>query len=309
MILSREHTYKYVPWMRILGIICFFLLSVFSLNAKKYDDYFIQGEINKRQPYEGETFVLSYFLYSKSPDIAFVNRIGEIKAEGDEASFFSRIESDRRGQKTELNGEIYYRFPLEHYIVSFDHSGKFKYLSGEFEIGIKTPVVYDDPFWGRRRGYKTEEIVLSPKEVELKVRSLPGKSQDPKANSIGRYAVEVKIPRGDIFIDRPARALIILKGEGMIGDDVLPDYVKAFKGGDVKLKSMSESRKQYFDGKDLISELILDCEFIPESKKVEIGEVSFSFFNPITGKYEVATSSPVEIEVKSIVSKMETVDI
>lgn len=292
-------------------IICF-VAVVPSIAAKnKNSDIFLKAEVSEKNPYEGEAVRITYNLYSKTADIGYAQRNEEFKISGDYPdSFISPLQIDQQGRRVMVEGEEYVVFPLESYIVSLDKKGNYSYTGGTFEIGVNYPVVYNDPFWGKRRGYKTEKIFLDAPDVSLKVKKIPdSKSDDDESTSVGSYSISAMVPPGDIILDNPARVVITLKGHGLLGKDVLPQYADAFNGEDVRLKSMSENRKTYFDGRNVVSELTLDCEFIPLAKEVVIAPVSFRFFNPETGKYEETHSSPVTVKVKSITTKVETVDI
>ncbi len=88
-----------------------------------------------------------------------------------------------------------------------------------------------------------------------------------------------------------------------MGENVLPEYNEAFTEG-TRLKSFSENRNQYIDKGCLVSEVKLECTFIPTSREnAFIGPVRFMFFNPETGKYQKVESEKVKVKVKSIAGK------
>ncbi|MDE7441134.1 MAG: hypothetical protein K2M69_03090 [Muribaculaceae bacterium] len=279
--------------------------------SKSGDDLYVVAEISNKNPYEGEAVVLTYKLYSRVADIRFARRSEQPVLLDEKDGFVSALETDSRGHRENVEGNLYYVFPMESYVISPDRKGTYHFAGGSFEIGVDYAVVYEDPFWGRRRGYKTEQRLLPAPDLTIKAKSLPSSERrdEEEITTVGNFTVSTLLPPGEIILDQPARAIITLKGRGLLGEDVLPRYADAFKGESIKLKSMSENRKTYFDGKSVVSELTLDCEFIPQEKNSVIGEVGFSFFNPASGKYEEVFSSPVAVEAKSITTRIETVDI
>ena len=291
------------------------LLSLLSISkamgrSKNAEALFITAELSNNNPYEGEAAVLTYMLWARSADIGFARRVDETSFFKDGEGYIAPLEIDNRGYRRTLDGETYFVFPLESYVVAADGKGSFRFKGGSFDVGVNYPVVYEDPFWGRRRGYKTDERRILIPELAFKVRSLPAPDiKNDETATVGNFTVSTLVPPGEIILEEPARAIITLKGRGLLGSEVLPQYAEAFKGENIKLKSMSEGRRTYYDGKSVVSELTLDCEFIPMEKEVVIGEVSFRFFNPTNGRYEKVSSSPVTVKVKSITSKVETVDI
>lgn len=301
---------KGFPVFLLIGTLLFMFAFTSPAEAKKKDDIFLSAEISNNSPYAGEAVLLTYKLYSKTGDIKYARRVEDTFLEGGSETFFSRVETDSRAKKEKVDGEEYYVFPLEKYVLSIDKKGNYSYNGGSFDVGINYPVVYEDPFWGRRRGYRTENTRLSLPKVNFKVKPLPSSPPGYKdVNAVGEFSISTTVPPGTIILEQPARALITLKGRGLLGEEVLPQYADAFQGEDLRLKSMSESRNTYFDGKSIVTELVLDCEFIPLAKDVEIGSVTFRYFNPVSGKYEEKTSLPVKVNVLSITSKMQTTDV
>lgn len=116
--------------------------------------------------------------------------------------------------------------------------------------------------------------------------------------------METIVPKGDIIVNEDASLIIVVKGKGLLGSDILPEYREAFGTGN-KLKSFTERTDSFYDGKDIVSEFEMECEFVPtDIKNCEIGVVRFGYFNPETGKYETAESKPVKIDVKSSAVKI-----
>ncbi|MDE7412516.1 MAG: hypothetical protein K2N05_01820 [Muribaculaceae bacterium] len=271
---------------------------------------FIKAEISDLKPYAGQAVLVSFNLYSKDSDIAYADRSTSLSLENKPHEFLSRLDSDSRGRRVLVDGTEYVVYPLEKYVVSFSEKANYNFSGDEFEVGVNQPVIYEDPFWGRRRGYKRENITVPVDEFGINVKARPKANEGENfSGAIGKYSIVTSIPPGDIILESPATAVIRVKGKGILDEKILPEYREAFEGGTVRLKSMSEKRKLYFDGKDVISELILNCEFVPLEMDAEIGEVTFSFFNPESGKIEKVVSNPTKVNVMSITSKFEPVEI
>ena len=287
-----------------------FCVKEFALSAKRIsEDFFITLEVSKDNPYEREANYLTLTLHSKIPDIAYANVIESPYVESGNFNYINRIDVSSRGRKEIIDGEEYFSFPLQTYVFTFHDKGNYTLSGGTFEVGINMPVVYDDPFWGRTRGVETSNVKLVSDKKKIKVRKLPTPIKEENfCDVVGDFEIATVVPPGDIIINEPCTAIITVKGKGLLGNDVLPEYAEAFHD-EVKLKSMSENRKMYFDGKDIVSELQLECDFIPQSADAKIGAVKIVYFNPETGKYETAVSDPVDVKVKSITSKIQTIDI
>ena len=220
-----------------------------------------------------------------------------------EYATFQKVSPAGNAYKEVVDGKTYYCFPLEASVITMADKGSYTIGGGEYTIGVAYPVVVNDPFWGPRRSTEVKRLNIPVKKKSFKVRDLPNPPDSIDfSGSVGQFTVETVIPRGDIFVNEEATAIVVLRGSGMIADATMPEYRDAFKNG-VKLNAV-------YDNGKMISELQLECTFIPTQRdNVEIGEVLFSYFDPDTGAYSVARSSPVKIEVKSSTSKRESLSI
>jgi len=294
--------------LRYFAVVCLLFVG-FSLFAENKEDYFLTVDISKPSAYEREANYLTVTLHSRNPEIVYANVVETPSVKGGSFSYINRIDSHSRGSREIIDGKEYFAYPLQTYLFTLHDKGNYKIVGGSYEIGVSIPVVYDDPFWGRTRGVQTKNISLKADQTAIKVKKIPTPaSEDHFCDVVGEFEISTVIPPGDVIINEPSVAVITIKGKGLLGNDILPEYSSAFRD-EVKLKSMSENRRMYFDGKDIISELQLECEFIPLSAKAKIGSLKMVYFNPSTGKYETAESSPVNVDVKSITTKVETIDI
>lgn len=296
-------------WERCFLVPAILLFCVFSgIAAKEKEDYFITFDLEKKSLYEREAVLGTLTLHSRDANIAFSEMVVAPELEKGNFGFIRSVASNLRPEKEEIDGEIYYSIPLKSYIIALHDKGTYTISGGKFKIGTVKREYYNDPFWGRRVAERVVPVIVDVKPKQIKVKALPGQNGVNYSGLVGDFDVKTIIPRGDIILNEPSTALIKIQGKGLIGEDILPDYAGAFKKG-VKLKSMSESRDIFFDGKSAVSELVLECEFIPTEKSAEIGIVELDFFNPATGKFEKASSEITKVEVKSITSKIETIEI
>lgn len=300
--------------MRHIANILIFLsaLTGMSLRAKQSEQptLFVEMEVADKNLYEHETFTATAVLYSTSPDIAYANRLSAPQLENGEFDIIRIVPADRRMSKKEFKGKEYYCVPLESFILSVGKKGSYKVLPPTYDIGVAVPAVVNDPFWGSYRTTRTTSCQPSSLPFSIKVKSIPdAPSGSTFSGSVGEFGIRTVIPKGDIIVGEEATAIVVVSGPGIIADSVLPEYRGAFNTG-LKLKSVSESRSSKIVNGKLVSELSLECTFIPERRDdVRIGVISFDFFNPSTGKYETVRTSPAEVTVKSAVSKREQMSV
>lgn len=260
--------------------------------------------------YERQPVPMVVTLVSSTPDIALAEvRSAPSLTKGEFASV-QKVSPAGSAYQEVSGGKTYYCFPLEAYMVTMSDKGKYEIAGGEYEIGVSFPAVVNDPFWGKRRTSVVKRFPVPVDKRKFNVKALPAPPPSVDfSGSVGKFTIETVVPRGDIFVNEEAVAVVILRGTGMIAESTLPEYRNAFRNG-LRLKSISESRDAAYDDGEMVSELRLECTFIPDVRDgVEIGEVSFCYFDPEAGEYRTARSAPVRIEVKSTTSKRESISI
>lgn len=292
----------------VAGLAAFLSMDVWA--SPKDPDLFIECVLDSRTVYERQPVSAVVTLFSTDPDVEFANPISDVRLARGEFSTLQPVRPAGSSYRRDIGGRQYYCFPLRTFVFTIDKKGSYELSGGEYEVGVSYPVIVNDPFWGRVRTAETREYKIPVKKTPLNVKTMPEPPADMDfSGSVGDFSIETVIPRGDIYLNEEATAIIVLRGQGMIAELTMPEYRDAFKNG-MKLKSVSESRSQAYDKGRIISELQLECTFIPTSvTDAEIGKVYFDYFDPVSGAYRRAESEPVKVKVKSTVSKRESMDV
>lgn len=291
-----------------------FILTMLSFNSKaassEEPSLFIDYDIASKTVYVDQPFTLSIVLYSTSPDVVYANKSSNISLKKGDFDFIRKIDSYTRPYKKVIDRKTYYCFALETYLLSFNKKGNYTLAGRTFDIGISYPAVINDPFWGPVRTVETKSYQVVLKDFSFKVKSLPSPpSGENFSGAVGDFTVETVVPKGDIIVNEEAIAYVIVKGQGSFKEATLPEYKSAFSNG-LKLKSVAENRTEYWDNGKLISEIRLECTFVPEREgDLNIGKVSFDYFNTKSGKYVRTDSKPIPIIVKSSVTKRDKISI
>lgn len=287
--------------MKYLMAACMAAFAFISVSgASKSEEIFIVPECDKSSYYSNETGKLVLWLYTQNPNIGGIGEISPVNIDNGKFSFISKVSDSQPFTQKKYKGKDYYVAPLVTYAFTISESGKYKITGGEYQIRLRTPVIVRDPFWGDVQTYQSSSRQVRSEDLTVKVKSLPeNNSGGAFSGAVGNYSIDVEVPRGQIVINEPATVIIAIEGNGLIGDDTMPDYHGAFSDK-VKMKSMNESNDYYYDGNNVRSRKVLECEVIPQVlDNCEIGAIEFGFFNPISGKYETIKSNPVKLNVKS----------
>lgn len=282
-----------------------------SGNTQETADLRIECVMNVDEFYEHQPVPVVITLKTTNPNIAFANRIDSPTLNKGKFATYQIISPAGETYEEIKNGKKYWCFPLDARMITIDDSGTYELKGGKYKVGIAVPKIIKDPFWGLVRSSAIEELIVPVENKKFKVRSLPKLPDSMEfSGSVGEFSLETVIPPGDIYLNEEAIVYIILRGNGMIAESVLPEYGNAFKNG-VRLKSVSETRDEGHDNKGgMLSEITLECTFIPTDRdNAEIGEVKFDYFDASSGKYKSLKSKPVKVKVKSSAAKKERIEI
>lgn len=261
-------------------------------------------------PYEGQPVAVEVALVTDRNDISGVESIGTLTAGNGDFLSFQTVDNPGNTVIVEREGRRLYSIPLAVTVVAFEESGKYKLISPGYKVALPQYRVVRDPIWGSRRVRELSVADLRPVTTNLKVKALPNPPKDMDfSGSVGEFEIETRMHRATPVAGEDNTVFIILRGSGLIAELTMPQYKGAFPP-DLNLKSVSESRRGFYDHGKLISELTLECTFTPgHSGEFEIGEVWFDYFDPVTGKYARAKSDPVAVSVKSSVVRRNHYDI
>lgn len=301
--------------LAIVPLLCCFVLSAKTNRNQKDTDtdnpeLYIECVFSQQNVYERQPVTVSVTLFSSTPNVESAHAISEPGLSKNSFATLQQVQYAGNAYRKTADGKEYYCFPLKTFVFTIDEKGNYELSGGMYKIGVSFPVIINDPFWGRVRSSEVREFDVPVKKCSFKVKSLPKPAGgEAFSGSVGKFTLKSILPKGDIFVNEEATVYIVLRGTGMIAESVLPEYRNAF-GNELRLKSVSESRDEGYDDGRLVSELRLECTFIPQqSGELTIGETYFDFFDPDAGKYVRVTSDPVTVKVKSTVSKRESLSI
>ncbi len=274
------------------------------------DEIHMQWNMESVALYQHEPVTLTLYLWSPEIEINGLKEIAPGHLDKGDFSYVSHADFDRRPRRRMLNGKPWIVYPVDSYVVTLDKPGKHRLSGSKYIIDTAVPEIIDDPYWGSVKSYKRAQKTIEVAPMTFEVKALPNKDNTESfSGAVGNFEVKVSVPPGEIYMNEEAIVIVTVTGDGWINDHILPEYRGAFGKG-TKLRSVSEDRKKYMADGRLVSELILECTFLPTSlDEAIIGPVQMGFFNPTTGEYSIAASEPVNVKVQSIAMKAPSIDI
>lgn len=148
--------------------------------------------------------------------------------------------------------------------------------------------IFDDDFFNQGFGYKTYPIQLESGEAHVRVKPFPreGRPSDFEG-AVGDFSLDVMVDPKQVKVGDPVVVKTIIRGTGNL-DTVTAPEIPVRK--DLKTYEPQVSKKE---GRKMYEQIV-----IPKNDKVrEIPAISFSFFNPVRGKYETIKRGPFPIKV------------
>jgi len=247
---------------------------------------FIRTTVDKKEAYVDEQITLNFNLfdrglriadlvYSPPPTIGFTEKdLGDVKR-------YSRTVEGVRYNVSELSKAI---FPIS---------------SGEITIGpaeIKGDnLIRRGGFWGRD---ERQPFIRRSDPIKLNIKPLPRKER-PKdfKRAVGDFRFDLTANPLTVKVGDPITVTMAISGTGNLDTVSIPDIQcgDSFKTYIPEVRIMRSVQGGQVGGEKIFKQVI-----IPLSVEVkEIPTVSFSYFNPGTGKYQTINKGPIPIKVGS----------
>ncbi|WP_456408834.1 BatD family protein [Caldithrix abyssi] len=257
---------------------------------------YLKTEVSKRKAYVGEQIVVAYKLYFR------VNVSGyDFKKLPSNPGFWTE-EFEMPGQPI-ISSEIVNG--LNYNVATIRKIAIFPTQSGELTLEPISVMVearvqrrsrsifdsfFDDPF-GR-----VVQKTLSSKPIKIKVMELPQEGRPADFNgAVGRYNLDVKIDKTDVKTNDAVSLKVTIAGEGNIKMVNVPDVIVPpdIEKYDPKIKTELDNVGARIRGKKK-AEIIL-IPRVPGDFLIK--PLTFSYFDPQTGKYVTLRSKAIPLHV------------
>lgn len=257
------------------------LTFVFGAEAekKKDIDLFLKVECPSTV-YVDQIVAYSLYLYSNYEEIGGFDIVD---APGFDAFSVFQGNPAMNAEKVKVKGKEYLRWNVGLYFIEPSRAGKFMIPGGSYVVGVGKPVVVNDFFWGPQRQMVYDNIRLEAPDVRLKVKNI-GTPPEDFSEAIGDFDVECTIPPGEIHKDVAAVAVFTIFGEGQLKEAFVPELEKYF-GSSARLRDIRRSDDTVQRDGKIISEIVVECSFIPLKDEGEIAPIPFTFFDTKSGKF------------------------
>lgn len=257
---------------------------------------FLRSDINRNNVYQGQPIVLSYRVYtrvdilqnqvSKLPDLTgFWNE--EVKSTGP-ASF--RIEN--------YKGQRYNVADVKQIILFPDHAGNITIDPFEMNFVARVqsaPRDFMDQFFGGNEQEVNYPAKSLPVVVHVKPLPEAGKPAG-YSGAVGKFGIETSIDKTTLKANEALNYRIKITGSGNIKllKDPNPQFPADFEKYDPKMTDSVKETAEGVSGTRVYNYLV-----IPRHQgDFTIAPVTFSYFNPETGRYITLTTKSYKIHVE-----------
>ncbi|MEA1927713.1 MAG: BatD family protein, partial [Candidatus Auribacterota bacterium] len=255
---------------------------------------FIRTSVDKNEAYVNEQIILSFNLFSRGLRIANLKyspppTVGFTEEDLGDQRNYTRIVEGVRYNVIELPKAI---FPISPGEVTIGPAE----LRGDIIVQRRSrrssffDEFFSDPF-GERKPF-----VLSSDPIKLTIKPLPREGcPDNFKGAVGDYQFKLTASPLSVKVGEPITVTMTVTGTGNLDTVSIPEI---FCGDDFKTYTPEVGIKRGARGGRITGEKIFKQVIIPLSVEAkEIPAVSFSFFDPVVGKYRTIKKNPIPIKV------------
>ncbi|HRX68516.1 MAG TPA: BatD family protein [Tenuifilaceae bacterium] len=260
------------------------------------NDMFVSVELNQKTIYRGEAVLATIAIYTRSNIAGFE----DIKFPSFTGFWNQEVETPNNVtfQRVNLGGKIYNMGILKKYLLFPQRTGEIKI--DPFEIVVlsqqrsgRSQSIFDD-FFG---SYQTVRKRLASKPVALKVKELPANAPASFSGAVGRFSYEANLDKEKIKTNEAVTLQVRISGSGNLRLIETPkiEFPGGFEKFDPKVSDNINTTSQGATGSKTF-----DFVAIPRTPgKFDLGQVEFTYFDPVKNQYITLKSKPIEIEVET----------
>ncbi len=266
-----------------------------SQNAKQ--NFFVRVLLNKNTAYPNEAIVATLKLYTRYAGISDV-ALNAPSFKGFLSKEIPNSGSSRFTQEN-INGAIYNTAVINKYVLFPQRSGKL--VIDDFSIDAvaqngagRAQSIFDEVFGNSMVQRFRVSAKCPPKTVN--VLPLPANKPSSFTNAVGNFSISSNLSTDSIAVNEAVTLKIKVRGKGNL------QMLKAPKlqlSPDLEVYDPKINNKTGITAGGMNGSISYEYLIIPRQPGVfEIPAVAFSYFNPVTKKYEQKSTSSYTLKVK-----------
>lgn len=273
-------------------------MDALASNADISKDLFLKATVDKDNVYQGQQLTITYSIYTRIP----ILQTGQVKLP-DLTGFWNQDVTVNKDQRqvpwrvVTYQGKRYNVADLKQIIIFPEHSGNIKIdpWSIDMVVRVAAPArdIMDQFFGG---AYEDKKITPKSAPLTIHVKPLPeaGKPAD-FVGAVGNFTVQSSIDKTSLKTNEALNYKIKLSGSGNLKllNDLKPTFSSDFEKYDPKIVDSVKVNASGVSGDKYFNYLLIPRH----GGDYKIAPVTFSYFNPATGKYNTLQTKGFEVKV------------
>ncbi len=267
----------------------------------------VEAVVDEANPYVGQQITL-LFRFAKKTSARVRNAGYQLP---DLSGFWNEDMESKREYTQKIDGVEYFvteiAFPLFPIKEGSMKIGKVKFHYDEIIPRERAPGgsrlprgpfgegAFDDNFFNNFFGSaRVERRTAMTQPIKIEVRPLPLEDRpEGFKGGVGSFRVKAQLSEKEVKVGESATLTVALSGQGNIRDVSDPEF--SIDGVKIYSESPSLSVKSYDD--KVVGEKVYKLALVPQkAQDIEIPGISVPYFNPQSGRYEVASSAPLTLK-------------
>jgi hypothetical protein len=260
---------------------------------------FVEISISNENPFVNEQIIYTFKLYRRVEARNF-----NLKMSYEEKDFRKEDLGDAKIVSRLINGVQYKVHELSAALFPI-HSGQVEISPATLELDLiyrssnsqrrnPFPGLFDDSFFGSR--ISSSHKILRSDPIRVNVRPLPEKGKSENfSNLVGKVQLSSTLGKKKLEVGDTTTLTVTVTGPGHVKELSLdlPKIEDTFK-----IYPDQPESKTYTKGNDLVGEKVFKFALVPlKSGEVTLPSIALPYFDPVTEKYQTATTSPVELTI------------
>ena len=256
---------------------------------------FLKAEISRNNAYPQEALVYTVKLYTTYDAIKFIGATAAPKFEG-----FVVEESDNISTSLEyetVNGKSYATAIIARYIIFPQMEGQLKIKGNTYTVSVDEREYYHDPFWGSMSVAKPLQLNVTPNDLTVNIKPLPTPVPVDFCGGVGQFKISSSLPSESFVSNTAATIEYTVSGTGNLKYITMPDLNKLYPP-ELEVYSPTTQVDVKVGKTNVTGSVVFDYTFMPlEAGSYTIPNVTLTYFNPLTGKYETSRANGFPINV------------
>lgn len=237
-------------------------------------DFYIEGKVDKLQPYQGEQLLYTVRIFHDGNPL---NQI-EYAAPGF-TGFWSEPVPEQTAYTLETAGRLYSVTELKTILFPT----------------VVGPLTIDPANLTIPGGLFSNSQALQSKPITLEVRPLPDGAPADFQGAVGQYSITAETDATQVAADETVTLNVTISGAGNLNN--LPDP-QWNEGPNWRAFDSQANSTTWLEDDTLLGERTYDRVLVPtNSGTVEIPALSYSYFDPASGRYETVQTEALSFEV------------